>query len=679
MGGKWVKLSLKNKKNILVLLYALYFMLIIFLYLKQNSFGEAAWGTVISVFILPAFMILSINLVEVTALRKFFNKYGRWLNIPVLLISPVISFLQVEIMVGNYNTEMFRKYGIYNIVWYAAVYFLLYALIRNIRKSVKLANLLIYLAACVNYVVYAFRGNPILPSDLLAWRTGVSVASGYTLNITGGFIISAILMFLVYALAGKTDRTEKDVSLKNYAAGLGICLLFVASVFAAFFRTDLIGSTISVLDFFAPKYTYASYGTAFGFVANVNALTVKTPDGYSAGLVESVFNNMDEEEAEAAVKPNIIAIMNESFSDLSMLGDYETNMDYLPYMRTLKENTIKGKLYVSVFGGATSDTEYEFLTGNSMAVMPRNSVPYQQFVTEKTDSLASVLKEQGYYNIAIHPYYGSGYKRDMVYPLLGFDEFLSMEDFKNPELIRTFISDRESYKKIIEEYEAGDDGNPLFIFNVTMQNHGGYSAARLFDEENNVRLTNKAGYPAVEQYLSLVRESDKAFKLLTDYFSGQEEPTLILLFGDHQPVVYSDFHKEAEVRQAKEDQGVIYDKKYVVPFFIWANYDIEEAEIDRMSANYLSSYLLQTAGLQGTEYNRYLLELYRKIPVINALFYIDRKGICRNIEEGSEYSEAVKEYRYVGYNNVFDKKDRLDGIYSINQFAVNNHDGSALQ
>jgi phosphoglycerol transferase MdoB-like AlkP superfamily enzyme len=301
-----------------------------------------------------------------------------------------------------------------------------------------------------------------------------------------------------------------------------------------------------------------------------------------------------------------------------------------------------------------------------MAVMPQNSVPYQQFITEPTDSLASTLRNQGYYNIAIHPYAPTGYKRDLVYPLLGFDEFLSMEDFDNPEYIRSYISDKASYQKIIEQYETKGTKQPLFIFNVTMQNHGGYSDANVFKEKDTVRLTNVEGYKQVEQYLSLLRESDKAFQTLVDYFSRQEEDTVILIFGDHQPVAFSQFHDEMEEQQMGSMMER-YQRKYVVPFLLWANYDIPEEDVDKISANYLSSYLLKTIGLEGTAYNHYLMRLYETVPVINGLFYMDKNNQSYQFSDVSAFSELITQYRYIGYNNALDKKDRWKDFYRLDE------------
>jgi hypothetical protein len=195
-----------------------------------------------------------------------------------------------------------------------------------------------------------------------------------------------------------------------------------------------------------------------------------------------------------------------------------------------------------------------------------------------------------------------------------------------------------------------------------MQNHGGYSGERLFDEKDSVRLTHLAGFDKVEQYLSLLRETDKAFQALIDYFSNEEEPTIILMFGDHQPVVYSELHNLTQVKPSMTLTEL--DKpRYAVPFIMWANYDINEEDVDTISANYLSSYLLKTAGLPGTAYNEYLLRLQKELPVINAHFYITKEGDCYPLSETTPYSNELQQYQFVGYNNALDHTNKLWEYY----------------
>lgn len=666
---KAIKLVYDNRRYIPVYIMSAYSLFVFSIYLRQERLTGARLFTALG-FLFISTALLTGCMLGLPFMKKWMKRHALWINALFLLISPFLAFVMVETMVGNTNPDMFKRYGLYNLIWYIVIYYMIFALLMNIRLTIIIGTVLIYLASLINYLVYIFRGNPVIPSDLLVWRTGLSVAGGYELSFTKDFLASSLILLALFAIAYMLEDRFKNPRLRYRLIAAASFALYAVFVFHWFFNTDLIKSKIRVIDFFAPRYTYSSYGTVFGFVANIEAMNAEKPEGYSSQEAERILAKAYEGQiasddgkngqvSAAEEKPNLLVIMNEAFSDLSLIGDYRTNIDYLPNIRALHEDTIKGVLYVSVFGGATSDTEYEFLTGNSMAVLPSNSVPYQQFVTEPTDSLATTLRDQGYYNIAIHPYKPTGYKRDLVYPLLGFDEFISEKDFVNPHTIRGYISDRESYSKIIEKYEANKDRGPLFIFNVTMQNHGGYSSEQLFSDEETVRLEDYPDFGYVNQYLSLLRESDKAFSELIEYFRQQDEPVIILLFGDHQPIAYSGLY------DIMSDMELTQQLKYKVPFVIWANYDIEENYIEAMSVNYLSSYLLELADLKITAYNSYLMQLYKEIPVINALFYMDKEYRLYPLTEDSQYCRLVREYKYVGYNNALDKKNKLEKYYYL--------------
>ena len=171
------------------------------------------------------------------------------------------------------------------------------------------------------------------------------------------------------------------------------------------------------------KKGYAKNGFFFGFVLNMNSLVQEKPDDYSVEAAEDIaaryeeqFANEEEKKdgrlmTEDGEKPNVIAIMNEAFSDLSVVGDFTTNQDYMPFIHNLKENTIQGHLYMSIFGSGTCNSEFEFLTGNTMAFLQNGIIAYTQVVKDKLPNLTYTLKQQGYKgNLALHPYLASGWK-----------------------------------------------------------------------------------------------------------------------------------------------------------------------------------------------------------------------------------------------------------------------------
>ena len=141
--------------------------------------------------------------------------------------------------------------------------------------------------------------------------------------------------------------------------------------------------------------------------------------------------------------------MNEAYSDLAVLGEFGVNEDYMPYYHGLKENAIKGWMHPSIFGGSTANTEFESLTGYTLRFLPFRTVAYRNIIKEEIPALPYELKAMGYPEaFAFHPGERTSYRRDEVYPLLGFDKHIAVEDLKDPEKIRDYVSDSYDYKVV---------------------------------------------------------------------------------------------------------------------------------------------------------------------------------------------------------------------------------------
>ena len=259
----------------------------------------------------------------------------------------------------------------------------------------------------------------------------------------------------------------------------------------------------------------------------------------------------------------------------------------------------------------------------------------------------------GYENIALHPYYARGWNREKVYGLMGFDKFISMDnmgDYQNRnefEYIRCYMSDRTSYSAAINQFTSKNKDKPMFLFNITMQNHGGYKY-NLGSWKDTVHITNMKGeYPEAEQYLSLVKESDIAFSELIDWFSAWDEPTVILMFGDHQPGIEQGFYEELYGKSLDQVNGEDMLKRYTVPFLIWANYDIEAKDNVLTSTNYLQNLLLETAGLPKGSVNNFVDKVKAEVPAINALGHYDTSGNWLNND--TLKPEILSQYKNLEY------------------------------
>ncbi len=543
-----------------------------------------------------------------------------------------------------------------NIVLFELIMALLLFLFGKLKTALRCQTILFMIIGLANYYVLEFRSAPIMPWDILSIGTAASVANNFKYTLSKETVFVLIGFVILILLESKvTLELKKDWRIRVGGVLASFALLWG---FTAMLHQDSTVARFKLYDkLFTPTVMSKRDGTAVAFLMELKYIVVEKPDGYNKEDAAALLASYDTNDTESATHtPNIIVIMNEAFSDLSVLGDFETNEDYMPFLHSLMQegtpNTISGHLNVSVLGGNTANTEFEFLTGNTMAFLPQGSVAYQQYVKSNDYSIATYLKSKGYDTIAMHPYNASGWDRDKVYPLLGFDTFYSLKDWVNPVKIRKYVSDQSCYDKIIELYEQKDANTPFFLFNVTMQNHSSYSEEYdNFHPDITVEGTSSKILP---NYLSLIKLSDQALCNLIEYFSKADEDTVIVFFGDHQPSnsvaapVWKLNGRSGDSLTEEEEA-----RRYKVPFIIWANYDIEAASNVETSANYLGSHVLRAAGLPLYDYRNYLSQLEEQCPVLTAIRAENAQGISTPVKD---VKSTLQDYMILQYYNIFSQK-----------------------
>ena len=542
----------------------------------------------------------------------------------------------------------------YNYLIALAFYFLVQAFAKKPGLTCIISHITLLSFGFIDYFVYQFRGNEITFADLRSAGTGLSVAGKYkfSLDDKACYVILAGILFV--ALVRKLKPEFKTVWQMRVITVLSAiaCVVIVA-----------VNSVDTITETWEMKGTYRN-GYLLNFALGVRDSFVSEPEGYSLDVINELESQYSSQATSAETsntngkKPTIITIMSESYADLSVVGNFTTNATVTPFFDSLTENTIKGHTLSSVYGAKTPNSEWEYLTGNSMAFLPDGAVVYQQYIDDRPSSLVSTLSNDGYTCVAMHPYYETGWSRNEIYPTMGFDEMHFIDDFDQTNILRDYITDQELFDKIIDRYESKSADEDLFIFGVTMQNHGGY--AESYDNFNEEIYKIGYSYTDGNQYLSLLHESDKALRNLISYFESVDEPVEIVFFGDHQPGLNSKF---IELLNGKGLSGLTEDELenlYTVPFFIWTNYDTTEETVDITSLNFLSTMTLERAGLSLPPYNQFLSDLHEEIPAINSRGYYSKSagGFVHLNEATGEEAEWINKYQILQYNDMFDGKDR---------------------
>ena len=619
----------------------------------------------------------------------------------LLFLMPIVSISMTECLNGIFIYDMTHR-GFYgNYVLILLLHFLVYAISGSLKWAILIVNPILYGFALAHCYVMEFRGTPFIPMDFFSIKTAANVANTYEFKLLYTVLTATLIFIFIIVIAIKLKKPDFHPITK--VVSRTFMATFFAVLMSLFYFTSIFADMGIKPDFWNQNRGYRNYGFAWNFFCNTKYLFMSTPTDYDpdqiSGFVENTVNEDENTKVDVTENtPNIICIMNETWSDLSVLGNFTTNEPYMPYINSLSENVVKGNLYVPVIGAGTSNTEFEFFTGHSTAFLPSGSNAYMLYIKNPIASIASTLEAQGYSSLAFHPYYKSGWNRVNVYNYMGYNKHMFLEDIMDisimndymqngndadylqsliteryPEspnmIIRQYISDSYNYDVLIDEFENRDQSSPFFAFNVTMQNHGGYTTSSTNFNESIYVTSSEKVYPKANRYLSLIKETDNAFKKMVDYFSNVKEPTVICMFGDHQPSIETAFI--AELLGVKDLSNLTPEQeqnRHLTPFIIWANYDIEEKFIDKLSVNYLSSYLLDIAGVELTDYNKYLIKLSEQLPVIDTVGYIDAENNYYKWSQSSPYQQVLSEYERIQYNGIFDVDNKKNNVFLIDGY-----------
>lgn len=527
----------------------------------------------------------------------------------IIVVSLIVTLGSQYIASGGFSIIPRRmSFVILNFLVIISMYSLLNIIFWNYDLNGLIVLILVFLLSIAMYYVHEFRGTNFNFSDLLSINTAGEVAGGYKYEIKPIFIIGVLGLlietFLVlkkvknnpfkyYEMPLNNIFTENTYIYRLLMHELSQLLIFMISF-------NIVRDIVSKKQFDYSLNAGENEGYLYNFISSIPIFHKSNNKKlYFNDKSKVIINEMREsiEKYKEPIQkcdtkyPHIIVIMNESFGSIQdRVGAFKP---ITPYYNSLK-GVVKGKVYVNTFGGGTSNTEFEFLTGMTIGNYPYPVVPYNNFVKKNKYSLARYFHNLGYKTISAHPYTATNYHRDKVYKYFGFDERLFFKEFSNKKYVRKFVSDESMYEEVIRRYEITKNENEkMFLFGITMQNHSGYESC--------------------DEYMDLMRVSDKAIEILIDYFKKEEEQVIILFFGDHNASFGTDLNR----RFFNCPMNYEFSDAYYTPFFIFDNKNNKNKYVEMTSANFLSLELLKEAGLPMDMWHNYLDEINQKYSAFN--------------------------------------------------------------
>ena len=639
----------------------------------------------------------------------------RCICIRVLLLAGIIGccFFALETPYRTEPMQIFEPYIYIQLAMIALV--VLTAYFAGLQRGIgpRICVWIFTFLGIAQYFVLQFKGTIILPTDLFALGTAAAVAGGYTyvlntpalIGIVWGLIGNLFCTAIadVRSLDAKTpaqqnspdeptqisQKTNKAKRFSRVIANVfsaGVCFCLLALVCSVPNYTAMTGEGIN---YFYPIWTYQHYGSMLSFVMGVQDLSLSEPEGYTEAEAQSklasyavTYDNtrgMSESRQDAVSQfdteaPNIVVVMDESFADLSIFEELHAGYEGPQYFKTqFAPNALaSGPLSVSVLGGGTCNTEFEFLTGTSMAYLGAGKYPYAIYDLSNINALPKQLSALGYETTAIHPNLASNWHRDVVYEQLGFDTFHSIESFPDAPTLHNGVTNRATYDKVLETLNNSDD--PQFVFDVTMQGHSNYDVGNIPEDLRlNYAPEGVSDTDSVNQlneYLSCVEASDNDLKYLVDELSKLDKPVVLIYFGDHQPKLSNTYN---DLWFTEESDEIHAQRTHQSVYAVWANYDVAggitsatstssppveasgsdsqteislENDSTPTSPNFLAAQTLERIGAPLTDYQKAQLVISESAPAINAFGMMGSDGTWYSLDETLGESDALLSSTY---------------------------------
>lgn len=620
---------------------------------KVDSYKSFDCANVLcAIYYVSIFLLINKLLNLLIKLLKVYEGENKWkhicINSGVLLCAAVGEELFIEIVSGSIGDISILALCL-NVVLLWGVNLLLYAM-TNLKISIYTTAILSAIIGIANYFTLSYRGTPIMPWDIYSINTALDVAGNYNIYISQKMMAELLIIVTPVMLATKVEKYTKTFGAKRGMERGGS--LLVACLFIGALMNDSFVKNLGIVeDVYQQVDNYAVNGWGLATTMNLKYVKIDRPEAFSERKVEEILSDYETESnpVEQEDLPNVVIILNESFADMQSLYQIEMNGEVMPFVSSLSgDNVAKGTCTVSQNGGGTCNTEYELLMGSTMAFLPSGSIAFQQYMPEEQYSLIHMLNNAGYNSIGMHPMKGSNWSRTSAYPLLQFNESYFEENLESIEYIRDYPSDEYCYQWVIEQFEEKEEDEQLALYVMTVQNHGGYEDSLY---EGDISVNGSQSSLAWNQYLSLVRESDRALEELFAYFENSDEDVVVLFMGDHQPALQPEEWMECEVN---------FPEKYQVPYVLWNNYGRKMEVPEEISVNYMGTYLLKNCGIQRSLYFDFLESMSQEIPIINSAIYTDSNGEIHYLAN-KEYNEWIEEYRILQYgltsNEVINKQD----------------------
>ncbi len=420
-----------------------------------------------------------------------------------------------------------------------------------------------------NGIILANRVTPLTGPDFGMFSELRGVAGKYFSAVEVVLVIIGVIVLIAFAVRMyfKTAKYEGKRHWKIIIPGFAVACAVLAGLTQYLLNTRQLSNYFSNIAF-----AYLDYGFPYSLSVTVFDTGISQPNNYSQKLVDSIIKEEGEPEADTLKKgkePNVIICQLESFFDPTEVKWLKFSQDPLPNWHRLSKQYSNGLYRVPTVGAGTVNTEFETLTGMSLRFFGPGEYPYKGILKEHTcESAATTLSKLGYSTHAVHDNTATFYGRNTVYSYLGFSTFTSAEYMNTQDDVNEndWMRDRNLIGPINDALNSSE--NKDFVYVVSVQPHGAYPTEPVLNDPvikvSGASTSEKNN--AWEYYTNQIYEEDQFVESLIEDLSKRDEPTVLMLYGDHLPTM--------GLKDSDLTTNTVFDTNYL----IWDNIGLKQKD-----------------------------------------------------------------------------------------------------
>lgn len=333
-------------------------------------------------------------------------------------------------------------------------------------------------------------------------------------------------------------KAEKKSSDPRALTALAFAMVFVFLAFTDFSLNKIKSSGQAYARFGLLHYHFSQLPGVIGKEDTVNDKDEFKEKANSTEKIKKVNHKLEIKKVEAppryfgaAKGRNVIVIQVEALQDFVINMKYNGQVLTPNLNRLLTKDTIYfNRFYQQLGKGGTSDAE--FVTQNSL--YPSMDLPaYSKYQNNKFMGLPMILRDNGFNTMAFHAYKPEFWNRQTIYPVLGYDRFVNMNDFNRDEIFGWGLSDKHFFWQ--SAAILGKTKQPFYSFLVTLSSHHPYALPKKYKK---IQLKPENQGKMLGNYLQAINYTDEAIGTFIDQLQqrGLYENSIITIYGDHRAI-----------------------------------------------------------------------------------------------------------------------------------------------